>query len=210
MSPLLRLVAERSRGPGLPALRSRRGRRRLEKRLCFGEGGGSVSPRSALRISLPPSGTWKRYGLSKSLRHRTEGRRAQGREDGEGEQLNEPEMTSVCLWKTQLRSDAVRDVVTGPRLLAGHAKESQLQDRAVLEQHCCPCFYAVYPFALLIIVFVSSFPFSSVSFPLSSPASFRLCFSLVSFPPFSFGVVDVLMCCGARLLAGVDNCFVFD
>lgn len=30
------------------------------------------------------------------------------------------------------------------------------------------------------------------------------------FPSFSFGVVDVLMCCGARLLAGVDNCFVFD
>lgn len=52
-----------------------------------------------------PSGTeWK------------EGRRAQGREDGEGEQLDEPEMTSVCLWKTQLQSDAVRDVVAGPCL----------------------------------------------------------------------------------------------
>lgn len=27
----------------------------------------------------------------------------------------------------------------------------------MLEQHCCPCFNAVYPFALLIIVFFSSF-----------------------------------------------------
>ena len=61
----------------------------------------------------------------------------------------------------------------------------------MLEQHCCPCFYAVYPFALLIIVFFSSFPFSSVSFPLSSPASFRLCYSLVSFPPFP---LELLTC----------------
>lgn len=35
--------------------------------VVFGVGGGSLSPRSALRISLPLSGTWKRYGLRKSL-----------------------------------------------------------------------------------------------------------------------------------------------
>lgn len=57
-------------GAGAPSPMCRRGRRRSEKsRGFFGEGGGSLSPRSALRISLPPSGTWKRYGLRKSLRH---------------------------------------------------------------------------------------------------------------------------------------------
>lgn len=112
----------------------------------------------------------------------------------------------------QIRSHAGTHGHVGPRLHAvsepGRPEELQVQDKSVLE-HCCPCFYAVYPFASSIITFVL-FPFSSVSFPLSSPALFRLCFSSVSFPPFSFGVVDVLMCCGARLLAGVDNCFVFD
>lgn len=57
-------------GAGAPSPMCRRGQRHSEKsRVFFGEGGGSLSPRSALRISLPPSGTWKRYGLRKSLRH---------------------------------------------------------------------------------------------------------------------------------------------
>lgn len=39
-------------------------------------------------------------------------------EDGEGEEVNEPETTSWCLWKTQLWSDAIKHVDVGPCLPA--------------------------------------------------------------------------------------------
>lgn len=213
---LLRLAAERSRGAGAPGP-AEPARSDASGEVCFGEGGGSVSPRSALRISLPPSGTWKRYGLRKPLWHGTPGvrrggskKRAQGERLGRERSLNEPETTSVCLWKTQLWSDAIKYVDVCPRLLTrapqGDPAPGQIRVRAAL-----------------LSVLLRSVSIRFVDYCFRFFFSFLFCFfppffsSLVSFvfrfgffPSFSFGVVDVLMCCGARLLAGVDNCFVFD
>ena len=129
-------------------------------------------------------------------------------EDGEGEELNEPGKTSVCLWQTPLRSDAVKHV--GSRLLAraprGDPAPGEIRVRAAL----LSVLLRSVSIRFVDYRFLFFFSFLFCFFPpfFSSLVSFVLQFGF--FPSFSFGVVDVLMCCGARLLAGVDNCFVFD